>query len=52
MNILICPISRNNHQISHILKVFYSDIGVYFYVYNKITFSMYYIYHKYIFFVY
>jgi len=48
MNILICPISRNNHQISHILKVFYNDIGVYFYVCIKIIFMIYYIYHKYI----
>jgi hypothetical protein len=38
MNILICPISRNNHQINHILKVFYCDIGVYFYVCIKIIF--------------
>ncbi len=49
MNILICPINRNNHQISHILKVFYDDIGVYFYVCIKIIFTIYYIYHKYIF---
>jgi len=33
MNILIHPIRCNNHQISHILKVFYGDIGLYFYVY-------------------
>jgi hypothetical protein len=32
MNILICPIRHNSHQISHILKVFYDDIGMYFYV--------------------
>jgi hypothetical protein len=49
MNILICPISRNNHQISHILKVFYCDIMVYSYVRIKIIFTIYYIYHKYIF---
>jgi hypothetical protein len=30
MNILICPVSHNNHQISHILKVFYYDIGCIF----------------------
>jgi hypothetical protein len=49
MNILICPISCNNHQINHILKVFYNDINVYFYVCIKIIFMIYYIYHKYIF---
>jgi hypothetical protein len=49
MNILICPISCNSHQISHILTVFYGDIGVYFYVCIKITFTIYYIYHKYVF---
>jgi hypothetical protein len=49
MNILICPINHNSHQISHILKVFYGDIGVYFYVCIKIIFMIYYIYHKYIF---
>jgi uncharacterized membrane protein len=38
MNILIYPISHNNHQISHILKVFYTDIGVYFYVSFNIIF--------------
>jgi hypothetical protein len=48
MNILICPISCNSHQISHILKIFYSDIGVYFYVCIKIIFTIYYIYYKYI----
>jgi hypothetical protein len=26
ISILKCPISRNSHQISHILKVLYSDI--------------------------
>jgi len=49
MNILICPINRNNHQISHILKVFYAHIRVYFYLCIKIIFTIYYIYHKYIF---
>jgi len=49
MDILICPISHNNHQISHILKVFYNEIGVYFYICIKIMFMIYYIYHKYIF---
>jgi hypothetical protein len=29
-NRLICPISRNSHQISCILMVFYNDMGVYF----------------------
>jgi hypothetical protein len=28
---LICLITCNSHQISHILKVLYDDIGVYFY---------------------
>jgi hypothetical protein len=49
MNILICPISHKSHQISHILKIIYSDIGVCSYVYTKIIFTIYYIYHKYIF---
>ncbi len=49
MKILLCPISHNSHQISHILKVFYGDIGVYFYIFTKIIFTIYYIYHKYIF---
>jgi hypothetical protein len=49
MNILICPIIRNSHQFSHILKVFYTDIGVYVYVCIKIIFTIYYIYHKCIF---
>jgi hypothetical protein len=48
MNILVCPISRNSHQISHILKVFYGHIRVYFYVCIKIIYTIYYIYHKYI----
>jgi hypothetical protein len=30
INRFICPISRNSHQISCILKVLYNDIGVYF----------------------
>jgi hypothetical protein len=49
MNILTCPIIHNRRQISSILKVFYGDIGVYFYVCIKIIFTIYYIYHKYIF---
>ncbi len=49
MNILICSISSNSHQISHILKVLYSDIGVYFYVCIKIILQIYYRYDKYIF---
>jgi hypothetical protein len=49
MNILICPISHKRHQITHILKVFYSDFGVYFYVCIKIPSMIYVIYHKYIF---
>jgi hypothetical protein len=49
INILICLISCNSHQISHILKVFYDDIGVYFYVCIKIIFTICYIYHKCIF---
>jgi hypothetical protein len=49
MIILICPISHNNHQINHILKVLYGDIRVYFYVCIKIIFTIHYIYHKYIF---
>ncbi len=47
--LLICPIRRNSHQISHILNALYSDIRVYFYVCIKIIFTIYYIYHKYIF---
>jgi hypothetical protein len=38
INRLICSISRNNHQISCILKVFYNDIGVYFNVCTKIIY--------------
>ncbi len=38
INKLICPISRNSHQISCILKVFYNDIGVYFSVCTKIIY--------------
>jgi hypothetical protein len=49
INILIYPISCNSHQINHILKVFYDDIGVYFYVCIKIISMIYYIYNKYIF---
>ncbi len=30
INSLICPIIRNSHQISRILKVFYNDIRGYF----------------------
>jgi hypothetical protein len=46
---LICCINHNSHQISRILKVFYNDIGVYFYVCIKIIFMICYIYHKYMF---
>ncbi len=49
INILMCPINHNSHQISRILKVFYSDKGVYFYVCVKIIFMICYIYYKYIF---
>jgi hypothetical protein len=38
INRLICPISRNSHHISCILKVFYNDIGVYFNVCTKIIY--------------
>jgi hypothetical protein len=38
INKLICPINRNSHQISCILKVFYNDIGVYFNVCTKIIY--------------
>jgi hypothetical protein len=38
INRLICPISRNSHQISYILKVFYNDIGVYFNVCTKMIY--------------
>jgi len=44
INRLICPISRNSHQISCILKVFYNDIGVYFNVCTKIIYIYIYIY--------
>jgi hypothetical protein len=37
---LICPISRNTHQISCILKVFYNDIVMYFNVCIKIIYNM------------
>jgi hypothetical protein len=40
INRLICPINRNSHQISCILKVFYNDIGVYFNVCTKIIYNM------------
>jgi hypothetical protein len=49
MNILICPINYNNHQISPILNVLYNDIGVYFYACIKFIFTIHHIYHKYIF---
>jgi hypothetical protein len=38
INRWICPISRNNHQISCILKVFSNDIGMYFNVCTKIIY--------------
>jgi hypothetical protein len=38
INKLICPIRRNSHQISSILKVFYNDIKVYFNVCTKIIY--------------
>jgi len=38
INRLICPINRNNHEISYILKVFYNDIRVYFNVCIKIIY--------------
>jgi hypothetical protein len=44
---LICPISRNCHQISCILKVFYNDIGVYFNVCTKIIYMHTYVYISY-----
>jgi len=53
INRLICPISRNSHQITCILKVFYIDIEVYFnvcikiiYIYNMHTY-VYYLYNEY-----
>jgi hypothetical protein len=49
MNILILPINYNGYQISHILKVLYNDIGVYFNVCIKIIFMICYIYYKYVF---
>jgi hypothetical protein len=49
INRLICLVRCNSHQISRILKVFYYDIRVYFYVCIKIIFMTCYIYHKYIF---
>jgi hypothetical protein len=48
INKLICPISRNSHQISCILKVFYNDIGVYFNVCTKIIYDTHtYVYYSY-----
>jgi len=44
INTLICPISRNNHQISYILKIFYNDIRVYFNVYTIYIYIYIYIY--------
>ncbi len=44
INKLICLISYNSHQITPILKIFYDDIGVYFYVCIKIMFMIYYTY--------
>jgi len=44
INRSICPISRNSHQISCVLKVFYNDIGVYFNVCTKILYIYIYIY--------
>jgi hypothetical protein len=35
---LICLSTCNSHQISHILKVLYDDIGVYFYIRIKIIY--------------
>ncbi len=47
INRLICPISRNNHQISYILKVFYNDVQVYFNVCTKIIYMHTYVYCSY-----
>jgi hypothetical protein len=47
MNRLIRPISRNSHQISCILKVFYNDIGVYFNVCIKTKHMYMYVYCSY-----
>ncbi len=47
INKLIYPISRNSHQISYILKVFYNDIGVYFNVCTKIIYMHTYVYNSY-----
>jgi hypothetical protein len=49
INRLICSINHNTHQISSILKVFYGDITLYFYVCINIIFKICYIYHTYIF---
>jgi hypothetical protein len=40
INRLICSISSINHQISYILKVYYNDIQVCFYVCIKIIHNM------------
>jgi hypothetical protein len=47
-NRLICPISRNSHQINYILKVFYNDIGVYFNVCTKFIYIYIYNMHTYV----
>ncbi len=48
INRLICPINRNTHQISCILKVFYNDIGVYLNICTKIIYNMHtYVYYSY-----
>jgi hypothetical protein len=42
-------LSCNNHQVSRVeLEIFY-DLGVFFYVYIKIVFKIYYPYDKYVF---
>jgi hypothetical protein len=50
MNRLICPIKHNNNQINYTLKVFYNDLGVYFYVGTIVIFMTYYIYYFILFF--
>jgi hypothetical protein len=46
-------VSCNNHQVSRVeLEIFYGDLGVFFYVYIKIVFKIYYPYDKYVFFKY
>jgi hypothetical protein len=47
INKFICPINHNSHQISCILKVFYNDIAVYFYVCINIIYMHTYVYSKY-----